>query len=147
MPDRPFRCLDEQVRHSFHFCYSDKVERDWTRSNTAYRESSPNEHPHVGAENSLQINHSPVSLPGSSFLENIFLFRSGKIFAQISHSRTILITFTPELDHIFKKNLKSLLRQIWLESYSKSIIRGEGWTGPFCTSWWWQAICLDRASD
>ena len=110
MPDRPFRCLDEQVRHSFHFCYSDKVERDWTRSNTAYRESSPNEHPHVGAENSLQINHSPVSLPGSSFLENIFLFRSGKIFAQISHSRTILITFTPELYHILKKNLKSLFQ-------------------------------------
>ena len=109
MPYRPFGCLDEQVRHSFHFCYSDKVERDWTRSNTAYRESSPNEHPHVGAENSLQINHSPVSLPGSSFLENIFLFRSGKIFAQISHSRTILITFTPELDHILKKNLNSLL--------------------------------------
>ena len=31
---------------SFLIFYSDKAERDWTRSKTAYRESSPNEHPH-----------------------------------------------------------------------------------------------------
>ena len=67
---------------------------------------------------------------------------------QTSHSRTILITFTPELDHILiKKELEIPFKQIWLESYSKSIIRGEGWTGPFCTSWSWQAICQDRVSD
>ena len=35
----------EDCFFQFLIFYSDKAERDWTRSKTAYRESSPNEHP------------------------------------------------------------------------------------------------------